>query len=390
MALIQNRKPIPAITSSVEVTDSELPEVFQNVGGFSKTVVLIHNYYILQYDVEFGVPELDENGEPALDESGKPITNDIETDNSRWLTEPATITKVVWANPKYASPFPRFISVSIGAGAVTFSGTYFLWFDERNFNWVSSFESNNLSTVKYFEQVSRPVVAAVDMNADLRISDTVLYQITSVNFDRVAGSNKTSSHIISQIVKNHWDLDRDETTAFASYQDFPPPGTQSSGSAGSGTPTVPGPTVPVPSVVAGPVESSGPPPSVASISRSPWNPEPGSTYTITATNTPVGRFTYTGGEGTSDGSVTITFTAPNAVPLQKSEQEIVFFWRDGSRSSSLIVIEDPVVVKIGRDSLVRARYKEFMVFYLGYLPDNFISNSQVDAAWLQFYYERYY
>ena len=390
MALIQNRKPIPAITSFVEVPDSELPEVFQNVGGFSKTIVLIHNYYILQYDVEFGVPELDENGEPALDESGKPITNDIETDNSRWLTEPAIITKVEWINKKYASPFPRFISVSIGAGAVTFSGTYFLWFDERNFNWVSSLGSNSLSTVQYFEQVSRPVVAAVDMNADLRISDTVLYRITSVNFDRVGGSNKTSFHNISQIVKNHWDLDRDETTAFASYQDFPDPGTQSSGSAGSGSPTVPGPTVPVPSVVPGPIDSSAPPFSVASISRSPRNPEPGSTYTITATNTPIGRFTYTEGEGISDGSVTVSIVAPNAVPLQKPEQEIVFFWRDGSRSSSLIVIEDPVVVKIGRDSLVRARYKEFMVFYLGYLPDNFISNSQVDAAWLQFYYERYY
>ena len=89
--------------------------------------------------------------------------------------------------------------------------------------------------------------------------------------------------------------------------------------------------------------------------------------------------------------MTVSVTAPNAVPLQRQEQEIVFSWRDGTSDTSLVVIEDPVIIKMGTDSLIRTRYREFIKYYLnGADVPFFVSTPESDAAWLRFYYERYY
>lgn len=315
MAFISNRKPIPAITSFVTLDKNELTEVFQNVDNFSETVTLTHNYYILQYDVEFGVPELDEAGEPALDDNGLPITNDIETDNSRWLTEPSVVIKVEWVNrkPKVASPFPNFVSVSFGAGFVTFSGSYYLWFDiGRNFNWVYSLSSNDLKSVDLYEEVSSPVVAAVDMNGDLRERDVVIYNITCRNFDRVAGGEVTSNHTVIHPVKNHWDLDRDQTKLFGARKD-----------AAADVP--------------------------AAIQPQPLSPP-----------SPV----------VVGGGIVESSAAPRTVPR----------------------IEDPILLKMSTDSLLRVRYREFIKYYLKdpTYEGFFVSSTESDEAWKKYYKERYY
>lgn len=394
MAFIQNRKPIPAVTSYIEIDPTSLSEVYQNVDNFSETITFTHHYYVLQYDVEYGVPELDGDGNPVLDGDGNPVTNDIETDNSHWEEEPATITQVVWVNkkPKIKTPFPNYIGVSWSLGAVVFSGYYYLWFDlGRNFNWVYSLSTTALRSVELYEEIYSPVVAAVDMNADLRERDTVIYRVTTRRFDRVAGTNRIENHTINQVVKNHWDLDRDQTRDFAKMKDIPteeatvePTPEPESGGGGSSGGSIGGTSPEFSFGNSGPV-------SQARLTRSPMFPLPGSTYTIDITNAPPGPYSWSGGSGTTDGSVSVSVTAPDAVPLQKQEQEIVFNWRDGTSNTSLVVIEDPVIIKMGTDSLIRTRYREFIKYYLnGADVPFFVSTPESDAAWLRFYYERYY